>query len=56
MAAPSFSPAAVKALVDVIAGGSSGMYSNPPPIGVYRTASAIEGLMMECDLDFRVGT
>jgi hypothetical protein len=26
-----------------------------PPIGIYRTASAIEGLMMECDLDFQVG-
>lgn len=55
MVAPSFSPATVKALVDVITGGSGGMYSNSPPIGIYRTASAIEGLMMECDLDFQVG-
>lgn len=48
-----FSPATVKALADVITGGPGNTTS--PPIGIYRTASAIEGFMMECDLDFRVG-
>jgi len=47
-----FSPATLKALVDVVSGGSSN--ASAPPIGIYRTASQIEGLMMECDLDFHV--
>jgi hypothetical protein len=50
---PTFSPATVKALVDVITGGS-GMGATVSPIGIYRSASKIEGLMMECDLNFRV--
>lgn len=50
---PTFSPATVKALVDVITGGS-GMGNTAPPIGIYRSAPKIEGLMMECDLNFRV--
>lgn len=52
---PTFSPATVKALVDVITAGA-GMCNTTPPIGIYRTATKIQGLMMECDLDFRVGS
>lgn len=48
-----FSPATLKTLTDVVTGGAGN--SGVPPIGVYRTASQIEGFMMECDLDFRVG-
>lgn len=47
------SPATIKALVDVMSGGS-GTNNSIPPIGIYRSASQLEGLMMECDLDFRV--
>lgn len=54
MSQSTFSPATVKAVVDAITGGP-GMGSPVKPIGVYRSASQIEGLMMECDLDFRVG-
>lgn len=54
MTAFEFSPALVKALADVISGGPS-LGSASPPIGIYRPASQIEGLLMECDLDFQVG-
>lgn len=47
-----FSPATLKALTDVVTGGPGN--GGPPPIGIYRTASQLEGFMMECDLDFRV--
>ena len=53
MTQPTFSPATLKALTDVVTGGAGN--SGVPPIGIYRSASQIEGLMMECDLDFRVG-
>jgi len=47
------SPATLKALADVVSGGpGNGVVQS---IGIYRTASQIEGLMMECNLDFRVG-
>jgi len=49
----SFSLATLKALTDVVTGGAGN--SNVPPIGIYRTAGQIEQLMMECNLDFRVG-
>jgi Abortive infection C-terminus len=47
------SPATLKALVDVISGGPGNGAAQS--IGVYRTGGQIEGLMMECNLDFRVG-
>ena len=53
MTQPTFSPATLKALTDVVTGGSGN--SGAPPIGIYRTATQIEGVMMECDLDFQVG-
>lgn len=55
MSQPPISTATIKALVDVITGGH-GMASPADAIGIYRTASKIEGLMMECDLDFKVGS
>ena len=48
-----FSLATLKAITDVVSGGPGN--SSVPPIGIYRTAGAIEQLMMECNLDFRVG-
>jgi hypothetical protein len=54
MEQPNLSPATIKALVDVVTGGSG--TGGGVPIGIYRTASAIEGLMMDCELDFRVGS
>ena len=49
---PSFSPFALKGIVDVVSGGSG---SDPtPPIGIYRTGPAIEQLMLDCNLDFRI--
>lgn len=51
---PVFSPATIKALTDVVTGGP-GTGNATPPVGIYRSASAMEGLMMECGLDFRVG-
>lgn len=53
MTQPTFSPATMKALVDVVTGGP-GMGSTTPPIGIYRKASEIEGLMMESNLNFQV--
>lgn len=53
MIEPTFSPATLKILTDLVTGGPSS--GNVPPIGIYRSASQIEGLMMECDLDFQVG-
>jgi len=35
--------------------GGPGTGNATPPIGIYRSASVMEGLMMECGLDFRVG-
>lgn len=55
MSQPTISTATIKALVDVITGGH-GTASPADAIGIYRTASKIEGLMMECDLDFKVGS
>ena len=49
-----FGQATIKALVDVITGGV-GLAGSLKSIGIYRTASQIEGLMMECDLDFHLG-
>jgi hypothetical protein len=48
-----FSPAVLKALIDVVTGGAG----NDPvtPIGIYRSASKIEQLMLDCDLDFQLG-
>lgn len=50
---PPYSPATIKALVDVVTGGSG--TGGGTPIGIYRKAFEIERLMMDCDLDFRVG-
>lgn len=54
MTQPSFSPATINALVDVVTGGP-GVGSTTPPIGIYRSGPKIEALMAECDHDFRVG-
>src|SRR5215212_6895630 len=48
-----FSPAALKALVNVITGGPGGFRASAPPIGIFRTTAKIEGLMRDCGLDFR---
>jgi hypothetical protein len=49
---PTFSPATLKAVVT----GGPGTVVGPPPVGIYRKASEIERLMVECGLDFRVGS
>lgn len=49
MQAP-FSPFVIEALVQTISGGP-GLGSNEPPIGLYRTASEIDGFLMSCGLD-----
>ena len=48
-----FSPATLKALVDVITGGPGGFRASAPPIGIFRTTAKIEGLMRDCGLDFQ---
>ena len=48
-----FSPATLKALVDVITGGPGGIRASAPPIGIFRTTAKIEGLMRDCGLDFQ---
>jgi hypothetical protein len=54
MTALTFSPATLKAIADVVSGGS-GMGNGLPPIGLYHTGGQMEQFMMECNLDFRVG-
>lgn len=43
----SFSTFTIEAFVQVISGGS-GMNNPEPPIGLYRSASDIEGFLMSC--------
>lgn len=45
-----FSTFTIEALVQVISGGS-GMNNPEPPIGVYRSASDIDGFLMACGID-----
>jgi hypothetical protein len=48
-----FSPFVIKALVDVITGGSG---NDPtPPVGIYRTGPQIEQFFLDCGLDMRIG-
>ncbi|WP_299653941.1 abortive infection family protein [uncultured Jannaschia sp.] len=46
----SFSTFTIEALVQTISGGP-GLGSTEPPIGVYRSASGIEGFLMACGID-----
>lgn len=46
----SFSTFTIEALVQVISGGP-GMNNNEPPIGLYRSASDIDGFLMSCGID-----
>ncbi|NKJ94663.1 hypothetical protein GFM14_24450 [Rhizobium leguminosarum bv. viciae] len=46
----SFSPFVIEALVLVISGGS-GMNNTEPPIGIYRSASDIDGFLMSCGIN-----
>ncbi len=46
----SFSTFTIEALVQVVSGGS-GMNNPEPPIGLYRSASDIEGFLMSCGID-----
>ncbi len=48
-----FSPATLKALVQVITSGPGGFRASAPPVGIFRTTAKIEELMRDCDLDFR---
>jgi Abortive infection C-terminus len=54
MTLPTFSSLVIKALADVVTGGS--FTDGGQPIGVYRSGSKIEQLMMDCNLNFRVGS
>jgi len=47
-----FSPIVLKAIVDVVAGGSAS--DTAPPIGLYRSGHGIEQFMLDCNLDFRI--
>ncbi len=49
-----FSPFVIKALVDVITGGSANDIQ--PPVGRYRSGSQIEQFFLDCGLDMRVGS
>jgi hypothetical protein len=49
-----FSPIILKAIVDVMSGGS--VSNSAPPIGLYRSGPEIERLMLDCNLDFRIGS
>lgn len=44
----------IKALADVISGGSAN--DQAPPIGLYRSGPKIEALLMDCNLDLRIGS
>lgn len=46
----SFSTFTLEALVQVISGGP-GLGNNEPPIGLYRSASEIDGFLMACGID-----
>lgn len=46
----SFSTFTIEALVQVVSGGS-GMNNPEPPIGLYRSASDIDGFLMSCGID-----
>ena len=48
------SPRTIDALVDVITGGSGGLASTKPPIGIYRTGPDLERFMRQCNVEFRV--
>ena len=49
-----FSPFVLRALVDVITGGSA---NDPtPPVGIYRSGPALEQFFLDCGLDMRVGS
>lgn len=49
-----FSPFVMKALVDLITGGSGDDTS--PAIGLYRSGPAIEQFFLDCNVDMRIGT
>lgn len=49
-----FSPYVIKALVDVITGGSGN--DTTPPIGIYRSGHKIEQFFLDCGLDMRIGS
>jgi hypothetical protein len=49
-----FSPHTIKALADVITGGSAN--DNTPPIGHYRSGPKIEQFFMDCNLEMRIGS
>lgn len=46
----SLSTFVIEALVETISGGH-GMDATEPPIGIYRSASAIDGFLMSCGID-----
>ncbi len=50
---PTFSPLTIKALADVVSGG--GAYEAGEPVGVYRSGPKIEQLLLDCDLDLKIG-
>jgi hypothetical protein len=49
-----FSPIVLKAIVDVVSGGSAA--DSAPPIGLYRSGPEIERFMLDCNLDFRIAS
>jgi hypothetical protein len=49
-----FSPIVLKAIVDVVSGGSAG--DSAPSIGLYRSGPEIERFMLDCNLDFRIAS
>jgi|GEM_PF-503457 len=51
---PSFSTYTLKALAEIISGGSGNDPSEP--IGIYRSASQMERLLLDCNLNFNVGS
>lgn len=50
---PTFSPLTIKALADVVSGG--GAHEAGEPVGVYRSGPKIEQLLLDCNLDLKIG-
>lgn len=51
-----FSPFVIKALTDVITGGTGQGPDVSEPIGFYRSGPKIEALFLDCGLDMRIGS
>jgi hypothetical protein len=49
-----FSPLTIKAVANAVSGG--GAYEAAEPVGIYRSGPKIERLLLDCNLDLRIGS